>query len=590
MIESAKFTFPLNLIDKEWNFEKMYQMKKYLLIISTVLFSHFLYAQINTETISKYFTGELDDKKINEIFTVCFSKSGGNNQMPWLYTYYSNALAAYPESERNKIQKTENLKFDTSFKNTRKLRSGALIFDTLSSIVTAYGINRNNAHEYEFRVLENESKISTEWTSIKLFCQPMLGQTGPGRVDEIEIAYLGEFKTTFGNNLTIDLREKGNLQIVSSVSLFWIKRSPKVRGIFTNNDLPDFLKVFSSERNIYPITQQEIKLTDSLLVLKRSFNSNENTLLFYLADKVRSKEIIEYKLEGSGQVQDWRSNEYDFNLIWLHDLPPGKYKLLIRYSIQRQNATEYEFEIKPAWHQTTLFKIISGSLIAAFFGFIILLFKTRSQNRNLKIEQYEREVAKSELKAIRTQLNPHFIFNSLSSIQGLVNNENLDGANRYLAEFSQLMRNVLKANDKEFNPLSSELSTIESYLKLEQLRFGFRYSIAVDDQINVTETEVPALLLQPLIENAVKHAVGPQHEKGHLKIIIKKIDRDLHMTIQDNGQGFANSATSEGYGLKLTKSRIELLNKVLKQQSILMDLQTDPTNGTNLTLIYKNWL
>jgi LytS/YehU family sensor histidine kinase len=300
--------------------------------------------------------------------------------------------------------------------------------------------------------------------------------------------------------------------------------------------------------------------------------------------------MIEYTLKGPGGFQEWKKNDLDESLIWLRDLPPGKYKLFIRYSFQRHNVTEYEFEIGPAWHQTTFFKLGAGSLTAASFGFIFLLFKTRRQKQRLRAGELEKEITQTELKAIRSQLNPHFIFNSLSSIQGLVNKKDLPGANYYLSQFSELMRSALKGGDKEFVPVSTEISTIESYLRLEQLRFGFQYSIHVEKDIQATEIEVPALLLQPLLENAVKHGVATLAENGKVKLTVGKKEDSLVMSIRDNGKGFSSATDHDGYGLKLTEARIALLNKTLNRQSIQLMIENNTGSGVSINLIFHNWL
>lgn len=155
-------------------------------------------------------------------------------------------------------------------------------------------------------------------------------------------------------------------------------------------------------------------------------------------------------------------------------------------------------------------------------------------------------------------------------------------------DFSLLLRNSLSQSEKEFVSLSKDLELIENYLKLEQLRFGFRFEIALEKAINKTEIEVPALLLQPVIENAVKHGISNYYDKGLLTIDYKINEDNLVVCIADNGSGF-NPRARNGYGLKLTEERIRLLNKTLKDRQIGWNIK-NIEQGTIVTFIFNNWL
>jgi LytS/YehU family sensor histidine kinase len=139
-------------------------------------------------------------------------------------------------------------------------------------------------------------------------------------------------------------------------------------------------------------------------------------------------------------------------------------------------------------------------------------------------------------------------------------------------------------------PLSQELNTLDTYLKLEQLRFGFRYEISVDQSINSYETEIPSLFLQPLIENAVKHGVGVLQEKGMVHLRITRNNKDMEVYIADNGHGFDAAAATSGHGLRLTRERISLLNEMQPGQPIALSIDSAPGKGTTIAVLFKNWL
>jgi len=191
------------------------------------------------------------------------------------------------------------------------------------------------------------------------------------------------------------------------------------------------------------------------------------------------------------------------------------------------------------------------------------------------------------LRAIHGQLNPHFIFNSLNSIQGLINTNKISKANEYLSEFSNLIRNTLIDSDKIYHTLDKEIKTLITYLKLEQLRFEFDYHFKIDESINISEIEFPTLLLQPLVENAVKHGVSGLRDEGEITIHFFRDNHNLMVEIMDNGKGFENKAQQNGYGWKLTNDKIELLNKISGSESITKDLFRK-NEKTVLQLSFKN--
>ncbi|HRQ52527.1 MAG TPA: histidine kinase, partial [Agriterribacter sp.] len=188
----------------------------------------------------------------------------------------------------------------------------------------------------------------------------------------------------------------------------------------------------------------------------------------------------------------------------------------------------------------------------------------------------------------RSQFNPHFVFNALRSIQGLITKNDIEAAHAYLNDFSRLLRNALKESEKDFISLSKDISLIDHYLKLEQLRFGFRYQINVDKKINKDAIEVPVLLLQPVIENAVKHGVSRLQESGLLTIEYHIHTNDIRITVTDNGTGYTNRS-AEGYGLKLTDERVALMNQLLKERSVAWQI-TNTAGGTQVIFMLKNWL
>ncbi|MEO8172023.1 MAG: histidine kinase [Sediminibacterium sp.] len=317
----------------------------------------------------------------------------------------------------------------------------------------------------------------------------------------------------------------------------------------------------------------------------RIFSNTKLSFTFRKPDPDYVDTTMQYLL-AVGRIKDsvWKTTGHN---LFLSDFKPGAdYTLLIRYKSTPANIKTYTFHTLPEWYQVTKYKYIIGAIILlAVLALLFLLYRIR-----LKKEKKKTAYLQLGLKSIRSQLNPHFIFNALSSIQGLINKNDIPGANHYLTEFSSLLRESLRNNDRELVPLDTELKIMETYLKLEQLRFQFQYEIIVDEAIDKNAVEIPALLIQPLIENAIKHGLAGLYEKGMLTVSFSANHRNLLVSITDNGNGFIQDTPTGGFGLKLTKDRIHLLNQSFKKQPIHLSIESAKTKGTTVHLGFENWL
>ncbi|MHA4894838.1 sensor histidine kinase [Pedobacter sp. PWIIR3] len=203
------------------------------------------------------------------------------------------------------------------------------------------------------------------------------------------------------------------------------------------------------------------------------------------------------------------------------------------------------------------------------------------------LAEKQKEKAQLQLDAVRSQLNPHFLFNALAGIQTLMNTNQSEQANRYLTRFARLTRAVLKSND--LISLDEEFNLLDDYLQMEQLRFNFKYEIATDPNLDLNNIEIPSMLLQPFIENAVKHGMASLNSDGHIHISILQIGSDLVLKIEDNGKGFDTSKTYVGLGFDLSTKRIALLNKIYKKDPILLNMESKP-GRTIVSITLTKWL
>lgn len=294
---------------------------------------------------------------------------------------------------------------------------------------------------------------------------------------------------------------------------------------------------------------------------------------------------LEFSLATSPIIDTvWQNS---IHILFIPELEADKhYTLLVRYKTNPGFVQKYSFYTDPLWYQTGLSKVLFVSLLII----MLLSFSLFAYRSRIRILRKKRAQLSLEIKSIRSQLNPHFVFNALSSIQGLINKNEISAANHYLTEFSTLLRESLRNNDKEMVPLITEISLLETYLKLEQLRFHFQYKITIDESINQNAIEIPSLLLQPLVENAIKHGTPLLQERGIITIQFTTIGRTLRILISDNGSGFNGEVSEKGLGLKLTRDRIQLLNQTFKKQQIRIEFKPVLNNGTTVHLSFENWL
>ncbi|SFR63613.1 histidine kinase [Maribacter stanieri] len=239
--------------------------------------------------------------------------------------------------------------------------------------------------------------------------------------------------------------------------------------------------------------------------------------------------------------------------------------------------------------QLVIYSLIFGlllTLLAAFF------FYRSNQQQKLANNLLA-------LKSLRSQMNPHFIFNALNSVNNFISKSDERSANRYLSDFSTLMRSVLENSEEDFIPLEKELQQLELYIKLEHSRFEdkFDYRIDVDENVQVSKFQIPPMLLQPYIENAIWHGLRYRDEKGELLVTVKENSVDsIIISITDNGIGRKKSAEiktqnqrkQKSKGMGIIKKRVAILNDMYtdKVDIKISDLQADGI-GTKVLFILK---
>jgi len=260
------------------------------------------------------------------------------------------------------------------------------------------------------------------------------------------------------------------------------------------------------------------------------------------------------------------------------NINPGTYTFIVKATNSdgewSNKSVRITIIIKPPWYKTLLFKI---SLILFLLISMWQLIQVRVKRERTKHKEKERhleienQVQELEQQALRLQMNPHFIFNSLNSIQSFVIENDTDKAINYLAKFSQLMRLILSGSREAYVPLEDEIKSLSYYLEIERLRFNskFDYKIEVDDAIDKEFIETPPMIIQPYVENAILHGMINKKTKGFLSISFKIVDNILRCVVEDNGIGRekamelkkVSGLQKKSRGMLITQQRLEILNK-----------------------------
>jgi len=209
----------------------------------------------------------------------------------------------------------------------------------------------------------------------------------------------------------------------------------------------------------------------------------------------------------------------------------------------------------------------------------VVLYKRRNDTLEKRKEaEFNAQVASTEMKALRAQMNPHFIFNSLNSINDFIDKHDTASAILYTTRFAKLMRMILENSEQKEILLSEDLRALELYMQLESMRteHKFNYQIKVDEDIDPENTLIPPLILQPFVENSIWHGISKKQGSGKILISIKKEGSMINCIVEDNGIGMKESTVSKtendnqskkSLGMKITKARIDIMNKIKKSNA-----------------------
>ncbi len=335
--------------------------------------------------------------------------------------------------------------------------------------------------------------------------------------------------------------------------------------------------------------------------LKLPHHAN-NISFEFKAVNISNPDDVRYRWRLNGVESQWspysKKQSVDYS-----NLPSGNYTFEVQSISGKQflsaPITASFFIKKPIW-KVWWFQLLMGLLFLSIVGLILWNWKKRLQQREkIKREKLEMEnhVLQLEQKALQLQMNPHFIFNALNSIQSLVATKDYTTARQEIGNFAALMRSILSNSRSQKISLQEEIKTLEQYLKMEQFcqRVPFEYEIQLPQNISAEDIELPPMLLQPFVENSIIHGISHLQNKGKLNIHFQLKDKLLQCDIMDNGVGRkkanelrqSHKPGHQSVAMSVTKERLEALRGEMKYIPLVIAdiLKNDQVKGTKVSVI-----
>jgi ligand-binding sensor domain-containing protein/anti-sigma regulatory factor (Ser/Thr protein kinase) len=379
--------------------------------------------------------------------------------------------------------------------------------------------------------------------------------------------------------------------------------SNEVNDIYVENDtayiasnigLTIFKEALKPEKtSLPPVLIRSVSVNNKPSGLEKIKNlsyTENNVSVTYICMDYANPQRVMYSYR-TNQNESWiETNE---QTIEFSSLKPGRYDLEIRAKSMYTgwtHPTKIHFNIdEPLWMRWWFLSLTVASAIFLLFLLVRRYYRTKQIMEKEKLVTKTRLIS-LEQQALQAMMNPHFIFNVMNSIQYFINTRDNAMANQVLTGFARLIRKNLDICNKSYISIQEEITYLGLYLSLEKLRFGEKmsYSITTNTDIDLADTYIPSMLLQPYVENAIWHGIMPMSEPGEINVDIISAEHNLILTIRDNGVGIDESLKSKSSdhisrGMQLTQQRIALMNKFNKN-AMSISVSQQATGGTMVTV------
>ncbi len=345
---------------------------------------------------------------------------------------------------------------------------------------------------------------------------------------------------------------------------------------FNQEDVPPLLNITNVQLFLEETDWNEFSdsiSTSSGLPVNPILPYKKNYITFdFSGISLANPEKVNYQYTLVGADDTWLGPTKSRSVTYAY-LPHGDYTFKLEsFSEEKplnKSQTSFNFSITPPFYLTTWFFALATIFIAAILYFVYLnrVKKEDEKRANLQLK-FQSRLMELESQSLNSSMNRHFIFNSLNSIQYYINMQDRKSANRYLTSFAKLIRKNLDSSQQNETSLRDELDRLELYLSLEQMRFQgrFDYKIQIEPDVETDDVKIPAMMLQPFLENSIWHGILPSDAHGNIEVLISCIDDLVEIKIQDNGIGVETSkslknASDNGHisqGMDITQNRIQL--------------------------------
>jgi hypothetical protein len=308
-------------------------------------------------------------------------------------------------------------------------------------------------------------------------------------------------------------------------------------------------------------------------VLESDWENNNLILDLTILKSISSRGNAQVFYRIVGKSKKWKSIENPYSSVQFERLPIGngtiELKVLNEYGITSE-VIKIPFQVNPPFYLTWWFILVVGVVLILSVVFIVRWRVTITRKKaleRLRQKQLESRALNAELTAIRSQMNPHFIFNVLTAIQAKVIEGKSDEAYQNIGDFAVLIRNVLEKSGKEFIYLNDEIELMKNYVELENSRLfsPIELCIEVEDPDYFDEVLIPTLITQPIIENAIKHAFPKEKENKRIELLANRYANGFSLTIRDNGVGMSATKNSnkdhDSFALDAMRKRIKVLSE-----------------------------
>lgn len=490
------------------------------------------------------------------------------NNYPMALDFYGKALKIYLEThQKNYCAKVYN-NIGIVYKSQKRYPQA------LDYLQKALMLQKETNDASMPTTLTNMGAIAFEQHNFKLAenyyhqAEQAFEKIGASRNNALLLTYWGDLylqkkdQTQANNYYQKALAGYQSMQNDFGAALVWYK----ISGL--QFELGQYTKALTS-------AEKSLQLAQSIGTQDQIIEDEKRISEIYAALNQPQAELIHYKkyIAARDALNNWENNKKFLRAEMNFEYQ--KKEALIQEENKRQN-------------QLFWFMVIGGLLL---IGLVFVTYNRLQIKRRLTLQK---EVAEYEQKALHLQMNPHFVFNCLSSISSFIVQNGTDSAIKYLAKFSKLMRLTLEYSKASLIPVHKEIESLQHYLELEQLRFHKKFDFTIQASTSVEDDmALPPLLIQPFVENAILHGIVPKETNGNIDIVFKVEQEQLVCIITDDGIGLSKSMAikensvkaHESMALEITKKRLEMIESTTHQKArVLIEETSAHSSGTQVTL------